>query len=196
MSDNMEFDENAKSGRDDQAQSVEWETERRGERSEVDSPVLRRRTCPGIVTLIAVFQFLRGAVLFLVSAISWTHPDTQWGSLTFWGTVYVASNGGGRPGILTPITAVYAVIIGWGLWSLKAWARNLLMLTSGLTAIMWIRYLLFNQVIGGSELSKHVHGLRPGFEQQAVSALVLADSLIFCCLAFYPDVAEAFGRKK
>jgi hypothetical protein len=160
-----------------------------------DRDTMHRRVRPGIVALIALFQFSKAAFLILVVALVWQFPDMQWGSLTFWGIVYIASHGGGAPGFMTPLIAAYAAVIGWGLWSMKKWARNLLMITSGFSVVRWARYLFLNSVISGTELSKHLDSLKPGFEQQSVYVLILLDVLVFCCLAFYPDVAEAFAKE-
>lgn len=154
-----------------------------------------RKTRPGLVTLIALFQFFRAVFLLLVAALIWIYPDMKFGSLTFWEIVYVASNGAGKPGFLTPVIALYAAVIGWGLWSLNKWARNLLMVTSGLSAFRWIRYFAMDWAVSGTEVSRNLPSLKPGFEQQSVYLLVALDALIFCCLAFYPDVAEAFGKR-
>lgn len=156
---------------------------------------LRQKRRPGLVTLIALFQFSKAGFLLVVIALVLVHPEMQRGSLPFWGLVYVASNGGGRPGLVTLLVGIYSAIVGWGLWVLKPWARNILMVTSGLTTLRWIRYLSINAIIGDTELGRHVRTLKPGFEQQSVYLLVLLDALVFCCLAFYPDVAEAFGKK-
>ena len=160
---------------------------------ERDTPQLKSR--PGLITLIALFQFSKAGLLLIVIALVLEYPEIQWGSLPLWGLVYIASNGAGRPGLVTLLIVVYSVIIGWGLWVLRRWARNILMVTSGLTTLRWIRYLSINAIISGTESGRHMRTLKPGFEQQSVYLLVLLDALVFCCLAFYPDVAEAFGKK-
>ena len=157
-------------------------------------PQSRLRTRPPTVALIALFQFCKAGFLFVLLALIWIYPDMKFGSETFWEIVYVASNGAGKPGVLTPVIAIYAAVVGWGLWSLNKWARNLLMVTSGLLTLRWIRYFAMNWMITGTEVSTHIRSLRPGFEQQSVYLLVALDGLIFCCLAFGPNVAEAFGE--
>lgn len=152
----------------------------------------QQQTRPGPITLIALFQFSKAAFLFVVVVLVWLSPEMQWGSRTFWGSVYIASHGGGLPSFLTPIVAVYAAIIGVGLWRLQRWARNLLMVTSGLSAARWLRYFSLNWAIGGTGLGKHVNSLNSEFERQTVYVLVLIDIFVFLCLVYFPGVAEAF----
>ena len=165
------------------------------DRDQMEGPAIHPRRRPGIVTFVAVIQISRGLILGVAFALLQGFPGTNWGSLAFWGTVYVASNGAGHPGFLTPIASAYAVIVGWGLLSLRAWARRLAMLTSGITSALWIRYLVLNWVISGSDLSTHVHTLDSNFARESVGMLILVDAFVFCCLTLYPDVTEAFADR-
>jgi len=157
--------------------------------------ILRPGSRPGLVTLIALFQFAKAGFLLIVVALIWKFPDMRFGSLAFWEMAYVASNGGGKPGLLTPLVATYTAVIGWGLWNLKRWARSLLMVSSGITAFLWIRYFAVNSIFTGTEVARHIRSLRPGFEQESVHLLVALDAMLFLCLAFHPDVIDAFGGK-
>jgi hypothetical protein len=147
---------------------------------------------PWPVTLIAVFQFSKSAFLFVLVALVWRSAGMQWGSNTFWGMAYIASHGGGAASFLTPLLATYAGIVGIGLWRLQKWARNLLMVTSGVSAIRWLRYFAINWTISGTELSRHVQSLNSEFQRQTVYVLVFLDAFVFLCLAFFPGVADAF----
>ncbi len=158
----------------------------------MERAAIHPRQRPGVVTFVAVIQISRGLILGVAFALLQGLPGTNWGSLAFWGTVYVASNGAGHPGLLTPIASAYALIVGWGLLNLRAWARRLAILTSGITSALWIRYLVLNWLISGSDLSTHVHTSDSTFVRESVGLLLLVDAFIFCCLTLYPDVTEAF----
>ena len=144
---------------------------------------------PGIVELVALYQFAKAALLIFTFALVVYYPSLRWESESFWQAVYVASNGGGKPGYQTLAVGLYAVAVGWGLWNLKKWARYCLMVTSGMTAALWIRYLSLNFALGWNS-----RGPKTGFERESVYMLIMVDVIVFCCLALYPDVAESFGR--
>lgn len=170
---------------------TEWSSLREEKLQEAEETGPQLRTRPRTITLIASFQFCKAGFLFALFALIWIHPDMKFGSETFWEIVYAASSGAGKPSTLTPVIAIYAAVVGWGLWSLQRWARNLFMVTSGVSAIAWVRYLALNWAMGGT-LGRQ---LKPGFEQHSVYLLVFLDVLIFFCLKFGPYVAEAFGEK-
>jgi hypothetical protein len=77
--------------------------------------------------------------------------------------------------------------MGWGLWSLKGWARKSLMATSGLTIAVWVRGFLFAQAMGVTSLSPS--------QMQVVGFLLLVDAITFFYLFFGVDVKLAFGVK-
>jgi hypothetical protein len=177
---------------------TEWSSSYKEELPETEEmmPPSGLNNRPFTVTLIALFQFCKAGFLVVLLVLIGIYPDMRFGSETFWEIVYVASNGAGKPGLLTPLIAIYAAVIGWGLWSLNKWARNLLMVTSGLSALRWVRYFGMNWAVSGTEVSRTFPSLKSGFEQQSVYLLVALEVLVFCCLAFGPDVAEAFGRNE
>ncbi len=161
-------------------------TSEKGPLSAQESP-WRQRPTP--VTLIALFQFFRAAILLIVASVIWSYPGQRWGPTAFWVLFYIVSNGGGPPGIFAPFLAAYYVVVGYALLKLRKWARNILVVTSGFVSLMWIRHLLLNEVVKGTSFFRQ---LKPGFEQQCVYGLIFVDGMIFLFLAFYPGVAEAF----
>ncbi len=153
-----------------------------------------RRVRPHPVTLIASFQFFRAGFLLLVAALVWEYPDVRsWSSLTLWELFYIASSVGGPPGILTPILAVYFAAVGLGLWNLQRWARTTVLVTCGIQAAMWLRYLLMAPALDWA-LDHKSHMPKPGFEQSSIYGLIFLDMVFFCYLAAYPGVAHAFGE--
>jgi hypothetical protein len=87
-----------------------------------------------------------------------------------------------------PLIAFLVFSIGLGLWFLKKWARNTLMITSGTTVVLWLRRLLLDWSLGTTTLKTEAG-------QQSVYAVIMIDALILGCLALYPDVANAFGEQ-
>jgi len=146
---------------------------------------------PTAVTAIALYQFFKAWFLLVVTAVVLLAPDMEWGA-TFREMVFVASHGGSRIGLFTPVIGIYAAVVGAGLWGLKKWARRVLIVSSGLTVARWIRYLSINWAVRGTLMSGR--SLTPGYEQQSVFALLFVDALIFLYLALYDGVAEAFGQ--
>jgi hypothetical protein len=85
------------------------------------------------------------------------------------------------------LIAVFVFNIGLGLWLVKSWARNALMITSGTTVVLWLRRFLLDWSLGTTTLKTEA-------AQQSVYAVIMIDVLILGCLALYPDVADAFSK--
>ena len=150
----------------------------------------RKRIRPGAVEVLSFYQVAKAALIIPTAAFVICFPNTRWGSEWFWQAMYVASNGGGKPGYVTLLVGIYAALVGLGLWNLKKWARYCLMATSGTTAIRWIRYLALNWALGAETLDSRTP--KPGFERDSLYMLIATDVFVFCYLTFYPDVTEAF----
>jgi hypothetical protein len=145
---------------------------------------------PTSVTTIALLQFGKAWVLLTVAVVAWVVPDAMrvYGS-DFSAVVYFAAHGKNPHGFLLPLVAGYVTVMGWGLWSLKGWARSSLMVTSGLTVAIWVRRLLFDQAMGDTTL-------KTPLEVQVVGFLLLADAITFFYLFFGVGVKRAFGESE
>ena len=157
---------------------------------------------PFPVTLIAIFQFLRALAILLIGLSMWVFPSFDLDSYMWIRAVaYLASRRPLPPAMIgpfvLPLVAVAIAWIGFGLWRMQKWARNTSMVASGATVALWTRYLLFSSMVGRSEIEV-VGGYVPisNSALSVVYCLVLIDLLIFCCLAFYPDVGTAFENRK
>jgi hypothetical protein len=143
--------------------------------------------------MIALFQFLRAGVALCVAYCVWKFPDLYLDShVEVKALTYLATQKAIPPTILAPVIlpifALYFAIVGIGLWRLQKWARIVLLSSTGLTAFLWIRRFAFDQILGDTTVKdQSALGL--------VYSVVLIDALIFCSLAFLPDVAEAFRVK-
>jgi hypothetical protein len=156
-----------------------------------DSGQRTTRTASYPIVVIALFQFLKAGFLFYMFLQFW-HGFAGW----------VAS---GRPGeslflrsfldrpfvILFPVLSVAFVVIGWGLLTLRNWARGVLLATIVGT---WVggRYgghLSLDALIFGDNVDlRHAHF-------GTLICLFFLDLFVFCCLAFYPDIAKTFGQR-
>ena len=148
---------------------------------------------PPAVTAIAVYEWSRAAILLLVLIYLLMAPDQRLAPTTrvkFLTYVVAGHNLPPAPlvPIILPVLALYLVAIGAGLWMLKNWARNLLIVTSGLTVVLWIRYFALSAIL-------HYGILQPHLQRDAVLILVLLDSLVFCQLTFSPGVREPFRQR-
>lgn len=97
--------------------------------------------------------------------------------------IYIAAQSNPR-GFLLPIVALFAAVVGWGLWSLKSWARNITLITTGMTVVLWMRAFLFDAAFGDATFHS-------SFERQTVYIVLLMDILVFLYLW---NVPEAFGE--
>lgn len=150
---------------------------------------------PYPVTFIALFQFLGAGLILLVILSTWLNPDAHLASRQdIQALIFIATRHNLAPKTLIPyimpIVAAYLIAIGWGLWHLQKWARHLLIGTSGLTVLLWLKVFLVRQWAFGDEI------LKDPWARQTVYALILLNALIFGCLTLYPDVAQAFKEEE
>ena len=101
--------------------------------------------------------------------------------------LYIAARDNAGSPIL-PVAAIYAAVVGWGIWEMKSWARNILMITSGIRALMWTSGLAFFAT--GAD-----RRLQDDWTRQTVYLEIGIDILIVLCLMYGPNVKEAFGPK-
>jgi hypothetical protein len=151
-------------------------------------PLKALRIRPHAVTAIALFQFARAGLILLFALSKWLEPNARLDSrLDTKILVYIAARQNASS-ILLPLSAIFVAAVGWGLWRLKTWARTTLITTSGVTVFLWSRRFAFDWAIGSNTLQSTA-------QVQTIYAVILIDLLIFCCLSFYPDVADAFGKQ-
>jgi hypothetical protein len=158
--------------------------------------VNRSKTRPAPVTFISLYHFCAAIFLLVILLVTAFDPDSHFNSnLAVQVTTYLITRHNivsrGSIPILMPAIAGYLAIVGWGLWCLQAWARRLVIATSGLTVLSWLRALLIRQWTLGESL------FRDELARQTVYVLMAINSIIFCCLTLYPDVVQAFegGRE-
>jgi hypothetical protein len=101
--------------------------------------------------------------------------------------LYIAAHDNAGSPIL-PVAAIYAAVVGWGIWEMKSWARNILMITSGIRALMWTRAIAFFAT-GVDQRPQD------DWTRQTIYLEIGVDILIFLCLMYGPNVKEAFGPK-
>lgn len=148
---------------------------------------------PPAVTAIATYESLRAATLLLILVyILFSPGDKVVSSTRIQFLTYIVAGHSLPPAplvpIVLPVLAVYFIAVGAGLWMLKSWARNLLIVTSGLTVVLWVRYYALRAILHGSVLNSHL-------QRDAVLILVVLDSLVFCQLTFSPGVRDSFRRR-
>lgn len=143
---------------------------------------------PRTVTFIAAIQFTRAAYILIFLATKWLALSSHWVDTREAQTLlFIAAHDNARSPIL-PVAAIYAAVVGWGIWEMKSWARNILMITSGIRALMWIRGLAFD----ATGLTDHI---KNDWGRQTVYLEIGVDILIVLCLLYGPNVKEAFGPK-
>ena len=161
--------------------------------SEKATPMARMRPYP--ITLIALFQFLGAGLVLLVVMSTWLSPETHLASRKDIQTlIFIVTRHNLVPEILIPyimpLVAAYLIATGWGLWQLQKWSRHILMGTSGLTVLLWLRAFLVREWAFGEQI------LQNPWARQTVYTIILLNALIFGCLTLYPDVAQAFKEEE
>lgn len=90
--------------------------------------------------------------------------------------------------LLLPVAAVCSLVIGCGLWRVRPWARN--MLITAIVNCWMIGTASFNGPLFGG-------GILPGnWQNRTFICVLLVDLLVYGCLAWYPNVSEAFETHK
>jgi hypothetical protein len=146
---------------------------------------------PGIVTAIALTQFAKAGIILAVSWIVWQRPSAEFRLGMLWSLSDVLTTGRSGADFMAPVFAGYALAVGCGLWHLEKWARGTLMVTSGLTATVWVVALTMRNGSLGS-LSDRFSLL--SYDLHSLYAMVFIDAAVFLYLAFGRDVPEAFHR--
>jgi|SRR5579863_388494 len=143
---------------------------------------------PLSVTLAALFQFFKGAFLLLIFWNIWKiYPAwaTSNGSEGY--NSAQRSIGYGFVFILFGIALAF-IVLGWGLWSLRKWARD------------WVIWNTLIRWLGGGGMSLNGPLFKEGIfvDQWRLRTLIcvfVLDMFIVCCLTLYPDVRGAFGER-
>lgn len=154
-----------------------------------------QRVRPGPVTFLALIQFAGAAFLILVVLFTLLDPAMNLASQKFTATaVYLLTRRNMMPKpwipLLMPLAAAYLALTGWGLWTLQKWSRHVLVGTSGLTVILWLRALFVREWALGDSLMPDPWARQTGY------ALILFNVCISACLLLYPDVAPAFNEEE
>jgi len=141
--------------------------------------------CPFSILVLALFQICRGIFIAGVVLFILLMPNAGLTSkieikiLTF---IFARQNLSSPIFLIVlPLSAIYLCVTGFELWRLKKWARNVMMLTSGSTVLMWGRRFYFDYVFGRATLPT-------ALQQQSVYAVMVVNVIIFFCLAAYSDV--------
>ena len=171
---------------------------------------------PFSVTLIALLQFSKAAVLVIIAMFLWRSPATLHGSNAVGPLVYVAADGFCLPilalwpavlivtafvvnpeaysfVLLLPALAIYPAVVGWGLWHVKRWAHKTLIAT--LMLALW--FVLDSFKMGWTILQAvlHKYALETVTARQALCALLLIDGTVLFYLWLGNGVRTAFGVK-
>jgi hypothetical protein len=151
-------------------------------------------TRPGMVTLIALYEFARAAILIGVYVYVLNHTGIRIESESFWTLFYVLSNGLMRVSSLLPLTIGYAAAIGICLWMRVNWGRRVLIVSSCLAVFRLVGFLMTFSAV--TYAAKQEHIAQVAYLKDAACMLTAVNVVIGLYLAFGPDVAEAFGQEK
>jgi hypothetical protein len=139
---------------------------------------------PFSITLVSGFQFFKAIYLVFFFAKSWKVL------LAFPVPGKIDAEGLFRYLFLLmlPVAAVYSLVIGWGLWRLRGWARRLLI--SAIVNCWMIGTASFNGPLFGGGI------LPANWQNRTLICVLLVDLLVYGCLAWYPGVSEAFDAHR
>ena len=140
----------------------------------------QRRRCPSSVFVLALFQICRGIFIAGVVLSIYLMPDVNIASRidVKVATFIIARQNLTSPVFMVtlPLAAIYYCVTGVGLLRLKMWARNVLVLSSAATVLLWGRRFLFDYAIKRATLKTHL-------QQQSVYIVICIDAIIFLYLA-------------
>jgi hypothetical protein len=143
---------------------------------------------PFPVTVIAQFQFAKAVFLLGVAGLLQLSPAVVHALPALPFLIYAAAHGRDTHGFLLPIVGVFVAIVGYGLWSLKSWARRSLITSTGLMLVVWGHRFAVDQMAG-------VTTLKTPLEQKTVAMVLFLDAVVFLYMVAYDDIPRAFGKK-
>jgi hypothetical protein len=133
------------------------------------------------VTLIALYEFMRAAILIAIYLLVVHNRGPQ------------VAVGTGLAMVLMPVSICYALAIGVCLWLRINWARRVLIATSCYSVYRIVRFQILYSAIATPATDR----LMAQFSSARNTAylMVAFNVLIGLYLAFAPGVAEAFGQE-
>lgn len=146
-----------------------------------DGPQPVSRKPPWPIVLIAVFQFVKAGYLLYLSVIFW-NAYSAWVAAGRPETPFLKSFLDNPFIVLFPVLAIGFVVLGFGLFQLRRWARQWLLWN---TVICWADggFSFSGLFFGDTVVIRHWH-------MHTVICVFLLDLFVFCCLAFYPDITK------
>ena len=141
---------------------------------------------PRGVTVLALLAFLNAAFCFLVVILAITHPElirtfiSRRNPSTEEWKIQI-----GFMAFFDSIGAVASVVIGFGLWSLRSWARTILLIVTVVSLGRWATGLLLTLLLAPRNLGHALISVRP------IGLLINAAIL---CLLTQPEVEHAFEK--
>jgi hypothetical protein len=150
----------------------------------------RHNTLPLSIYALGIFQILRGLFIVILLSIAFLAPSSDYISNinTKIVTYVLARQNISSDGAMIALAfaAIYFVISGIELLRLKIWAKNLMMISSGSTVILWIRRFWFDNAFG-------TQTLHTALQKQSVYIVIGIDIIVFMCLGANSDL---FRKKK
>lgn len=159
-----------------------------------------------LVTLIALFEFARAALILLIGLSPWilrgadlvsnvavqvvtaNDPRDPFLRVYPW---HVISDLDDILGLLgCALLAVPFAVLGWGVLRLKRWGRVYAAATSALIVVYWMRGLIFNWALPANP------DYRSRLTMSTLWMVLFLNGTIFLYLMFGRDVAEHFGEKE
>jgi hypothetical protein len=145
------------------------------------SPAAPKRPFP--VTLVALVQLAKaGFLLFLALKVCG------------FGEAFTTQDAGGSS--LVIVCALMALLIGFALYIGNNGFGLLRLEKSARRTLMW--NIVAGWLLYGVSFNGLLFGESPfigTWTNRTIISVFLLDTFLYCCLAFYPDVAQAFGEK-
>lgn len=147
------------------------------------------------MTVVALIQFVGASVLIMIVLSTLLDPGANLASQRWVATlVYLLTRRNMAQNslipIVMPLAAAYLIATGYGLWTLRKWARHIVVGTSGLTVILWLRAILVREWAMGDRLFAN------SWARQVAYATILLNAFICGSLILYPEVARAFSEEE
>jgi hypothetical protein len=142
-------------------------------------PVPKKPPIP--IVLVAVVQFLKAGVLVFLAL-----------AFCGFGAVFTSSDTT-KVGLIL-LSMVLAALLAIAIYLIRSGVLLLQLEKTARRRLMW--NIVAGWLIYGTSFSGILFGESPfiaSWPNRIVICVLLLDSFLYCCLAFYPDVARAFG---
>lgn len=150
---------------------------------------------PGVVMLIAIYEFCRAIIVGGVFGVFTANPGAELSSRALWQVFFIVSNGMMGVSPLALISCIYGLAIGLALFFRIGWGRRILIASSIYSVLRLARFLAVYTTVSGRLAGNPLGTARLEFMKEGTYMLVAVNIAIGLCMAFGPGASQWFRKQ-